>query len=104
MKLQGAAPESGSRTSEVEPGSGGAAAVKVFHVEDGVPVGIAAGSSCSGDAPLPVVAVGQITVTGSNGYPAWAFGQVFNTGQADLMQDDDRDGSSNLREYAFTAP
>lgn len=55
----------------------------------------------SSDAPLPVVADGQIAVTGSNGYPAWAFGQVFGTGQADLMQDDDRDGSSNLLEYAF---
>lgn len=55
----------------------------------------------SGDAPLPVVADGQITVTGSDGYPAWAFGQVFGTGQADLMQDDDADGSANLLEYAF---
>lgn len=55
----------------------------------------------SGDAPLPVVADGQISVTGTSGYPAWAYGQVFTTGQADLMQDDDADGSSNLLEYAF---
>ncbi|MFN7561932.1 MAG: hypothetical protein ACK5TH_09150 [Prosthecobacter sp.] len=55
----------------------------------------------SGDAPLPVVADGQITITGTDGYPAWAFSQIFTTGQADLMQDDDADGSSNLLEYAF---
>jgi hypothetical protein len=55
----------------------------------------------SGDAPLPVVADGQISVTGTGGYPAWAYGQVFTSGQADLMQDDDADGSSNLLEYAF---
>ena len=55
----------------------------------------------SGDAPLPVVADGQITVTGTSGYPAWAFSQIFTTGQADLMQDDDADGSANLLEYAF---
>ena len=54
-----------------------------------------------GDAPLPVVADGQISVTGTGGYPAWAYGQVFTTGQADLLQDDDADGSSNLLEYAF---
>jgi len=55
----------------------------------------------SGDAPLPVVADGQISVTGTSGYPAWAYGQVFTTGQSDLLQDDDADGSSNLLEYAF---
>ncbi|MFZ4764106.1 MAG: hypothetical protein ACOYMN_04060 [Roseimicrobium sp.] len=51
--------------------------------------------------PLPSGAINQLAISGTAGYPAWAYGQFFLTGQVDLLADADADGAANISEYAF---
>ena len=76
-------------------------AIRVSVTDGALSTSVFSSVAGSGDQPLPPLSDSQIIITGTSGYPAWANSQVFPSGQVDAVQDADRDGLSNLEEYAF---